>query len=971
MLTDNEVDKSKIVGGVEVKQGFPLAAFLINVAQIGLPILFIIFLFRQVRGAGGDVFSFGKSKAKLFGKNNPQIKFSDVAGNEESKAELIEIVDFLKNPSKYRVLGARIPKGVLLVGPSGVGKTLLAKAVAGEAGVPFFSVAGSEFIEMLVGVGSARVRDLFEMAKASQPSLIFIDEVDAIGRQRGMGIGGGHDEREQTLNQILVEMDGFDPRTSVIVLAASVTGDTPILVKENGVVNLKPISEVVDKFYEPFEEGEEVPSPGLQTLSYDQNNQNGSKISPKFSNVRGVFRHKVNKIYEVSYLGGKIRATGSHSLFIWEAGKVVAKPVTSLKKGDVLVDITPKTWEEIKEQNKEREFDAYIEVYENDEDLQEKYDFVMENKGGISQEKLSFLTGFAQTTISLWHRGVNGPRALSRNYYKESLPERIKITPDLMRLFGYYSAEGYARKEIDFCFNEKEKEYIEDVKKLMFDTFGLKPHAERNTSHAAVNIIFQSTPVANIFKTYCGSGAHNKHVPQFLFEAPYRFFEEFLRGYARGDGHFDKKIGRVVVVSMSKRMMTELSWLARIHGLKGHYSSFQTKQGRTIGGGKPLNASTAHRFEMGKYYNPFNGLDKSEVVMNQRRAIVNNVNILEYDDYVYDLCGCENESFFGGVQPVLLHNTNRPDMLDPALVRPGRFDRRVTIALPDLKEREEIIRIHMRGKPFVEALDVKRLAKRTVGFSGADIENMLNEAAIFAARQGKKDIDDRDVEEAALKVQLGPEKKKLHSEEERKMVAYHEAGHALVAAFTEGMDPVHRISIISRGLSLGYTLFPPTAERYNETRTRLLSMITTSLGGRAAEELVFKEQTVGASNDIEKATEVARRMVTEFGMSDLGPISYNGHENKFWLARQMGENQTYSQEIAAKIDAQIKKIIDESYVKAKAILVKYREKLDRVAEELMKKETLEAEEFQTIVGIEPNRRNEAPSLPSVEDSTQS
>ncbi|MEK7595649.1 MAG: ATP-dependent zinc metalloprotease FtsH [Patescibacteria group bacterium] len=515
MLTNNSIDKNKISEGIEVKQTIPWAAFWINVAQIALPILFILFLFRQVRGAGNDVFAFGKSKAKLFNKNSPQLKFTDVAGNDEAKRELVEIVDFLKNPGKYRALGARVPKGVLLVGPSGVGKTMLAKAIAGEAGVPFFSVAGSEFMEMLVGVGSARVRDLFDMAKAAQPALIFIDEIDAIGRQRGMGIGGGHDEREQTLNQILVEMDGFDPRVSVIVIAA----------------------------------------------------------------------------------------------------------------------------------------------------------------------------------------------------------------------------------------------------------------------------------------------------------------------------------------------------------------------------------------------------------------------------------------------------TNRPDMLDPALVRPGRFDRRVVISLPDLREREEIIKIHMRGKPFVDGVNTERLARRTVGFSGADIENMINEAAILAASLGKKAVDEKDVEEAALKVQLGPEKKKLQTEEERKVVAYHEAGHAVVAAFTKGMDPVHRISIISRGMSLGFTLFPPTSERFNDSKSRLLSMITTSLGGRSAEELMFGDITVGASNDIEKATEIARKMVTEFGMSDLGPISYNSEGSRYWLAMQMGESKPYSEEMASKIDQEVRKIIDKSHEDALKILTEHKDKLIKVAQELMLKETLEAEEFETLVGI--------------------
>jgi cell division protease FtsH len=394
----------------------------INILSGILPVIlmvaFFYFIFRQARGAQESVFSFGQSKAKVFNKDNPRTTFRDVAGVDEAKQELTEIVDFLKNPGKYKAMGARTPKGVLMIGPSGTGKTLLARATAGEAGVPFFSMAGSEFMEMLVGVGASRVRDLFNTAKKAQPAIIFIDEVDAIGRQRGYGLMGGHDEREQTLNQILVEMDGFAPTEQLVVIAA----------------------------------------------------------------------------------------------------------------------------------------------------------------------------------------------------------------------------------------------------------------------------------------------------------------------------------------------------------------------------------------------------------------------------------------------------TNRPDVLDPALVRPGRFDRRVALDMPDVNGRKEILAIHARGKPFEKNVVWEKIAKRTVGFSGADLENMLNEAAILAARLNKKAIDMSDLEEAATKVKLGPERKRLQTEEDRKMTAYHEAGHALVSWFMPGMDPVHRISIVSRGMSLGHTMMEPT-EHVHETKTHLLEQIAVMLGGRAAENLVFKEMTTGASDDIAKATE--------------------------------------------------------------------------------------------------------------------
>ncbi len=517
ILSNNQIPVDKIKGKLLIEKKVGFEQILSPLLTIILPIVIIYFIFRQMKGgSSGDVFSFGKSRAKLFFKGSQKITFDDVAGNNEAKVNLKEIVDFLKLPEKYRKLGARIPKGVLLVGPSGVGKTLLAKAIAGEAGVPFFSVAGSEFMEMLVGVGSSRARDLFKMAREQQPSLIFIDEIDAIGRQRGMGIGGGHDEREQTLNQILIEMDGFDERTEVIVLAA----------------------------------------------------------------------------------------------------------------------------------------------------------------------------------------------------------------------------------------------------------------------------------------------------------------------------------------------------------------------------------------------------------------------------------------------------TNRPDMLDPALIRPGRFDRKISIPLPDLEDRKGIIKIHMKQKPFEENVNIDDIAKKTVGFSGADIENMLNESAILAARREAKLISEKDLDNASLKVTMGEERRTLQTDEEKKITAYHEAGHALVAAKCKDMDPVYRISIIPRGGSLGHTSLPPEKDRYNETKSRLLGLIATMLGGRAAEELIFNEQTIGASSDIERATSLARKMVTEFGMSSLGPISFDASHGSNFLARELGEGPHYSEETAAKIDNEIKKIIDDAHNNAIKILKENKVVLDKVSERLLEVETIDSTEFYEILKSE-------------------
>ena len=485
------------------------------VLPLGLMAVLFFFIMRAQSKGAQDIFSFGRSKAKLFAKGKQPITFADVAGVDDAKKELMEVVDFLKNPAKYRKIGARTPKGVLLFGPAGVGKTLLAKALAGEAGVPFFSMAGSEFMEMLVGVGASRVRDLFNQAKASAPSIIFIDEIDAIGRQRGRGVMGGHDEREQTLNQILVEMDGFTPNDSVLVVAA----------------------------------------------------------------------------------------------------------------------------------------------------------------------------------------------------------------------------------------------------------------------------------------------------------------------------------------------------------------------------------------------------------------------------------------------------TNRGDLLDPALLRPGRFDRRVTLDMPDKEGRTAILKIHAQGKKFSPKIDWNRVADRTVGFSGADLENMLNEAAISAAGDNKNQIAMENINEAATKVKLGPAKRRLQTDEDKKITAYHEAGHAIAAHYLPEADPVQRISIVARGMSLGHTEISPIAERTHETKTKLLQAVTAMMGGRAAEEIVFKEMTAGAANDIKNATRYAKAMVVDFGMSALGPINF-GANSEFGEFGNMEyyEGPSISPAVQEKVDMEIKKIIDSCYKNAESIISQHKKELDNVVKILLEKETLDKEEFEKLVG---------------------
>lgn len=515
ILRDSGINPENVNITIKDTQGSSgIVNFLSNIIPTLLMVAFFIFIFRQAKGAQDSVFSFGQAKVKRFSKDMPKTTFNDVAGVEDAKKELEEVVDFLKHPEKYKKLGARTPKGVLLVGPSGCGKTLLAKAVAGETNVPFISIAGSEFMEMLVGIGAARVRDLFDTAKKSAPSIIFIDEIDAIGRSRSAGFMPSHDEREQTLNQILVEMDGFAPTQQVVVIAA----------------------------------------------------------------------------------------------------------------------------------------------------------------------------------------------------------------------------------------------------------------------------------------------------------------------------------------------------------------------------------------------------------------------------------------------------TNRGDLLDSALLRPGRFDRRIVVDYPDLEGRKQIIKIHARGKPFDVDVNWDKVAKRTVGFSGADLENMLNEAAIHAARAAKDKINMDDIEEAATKVKLGPEKKRLQTDLDKKLTAYHEAGHAIVSHFLPHTDPVHRISIVSRGLALGYTLIPPAKDKLHETKTHLIEQIGVMMGGRAAEQVVFNETTTGAANDFDQATQIAKAMVVEYGMSDLGPINFGPTRDiTEWGKTYMEQNQI-SQEVMAKIDAEIKKIITDAYNLSLKTIQEKRDMLDKVTQELLTKESLDQDEFEKIVG---------------------
>jgi len=986
-LANYNVPKEKIDAvKIDIKNEGGARFWFLTLAPLLIPVLLLFgiiwYLSRQVKSGGMQALTFGKSMARLVSPEDEaqKVTFADVAGAKEAKSELMEIVDFLKNPKKFLEIGARIPKGVLLMGASGTGKTLLARAVAGEAGVPFFSISGSEFVEMFVGVGASRVRDTFQIAKKAAPSILFVDEIDAIGRVRGSGVGGGNDEREQTLNQILVEMDGFEVNEKVIVMAASVTGDTPVLVRKDGKHELRSINEVIDGYYSGNEEAVEKETPGLEVLGFEKK---ASRYTHKarsyfgnsaFKKVRSVFRHRVSEVYEIEYQGGVVRATGNHSVFITGQYGLATKAVSELKKGDKLVSlphIANRTGERSVRAHKFPEsFSLSLPVYSafegRDPVAVSAYSLSRSLVGsGVSQSAIANATGYSQRTIGLWQGTERMPRLLSRASLKHELPETVEITPEIMRLFGYYVAEGYARKEIDFCFNENEVEYHNDVIRLMERAFGIRPDVIKHPTQNATNIIYYSKPLAAFFEEHCGKGAHNKHVPEFLFSAPKEYFIEFLRGYFNGDGHQDKR-GRVELTTVSKQLATEILWLAKMHGHQGYMHSFTAKAGRRINGGKPLSATVAWRVGFGKTQNPLDSVPGKASVL---QPIVKRVRKVPYSGFVYDFCGCENEAFFGGTSPTLLHNTNRPDVLDPALVRPGRFDRRVTIDLPDRKDREDILKVHARKKPFGPDVKLTVIAERTPGFSGADLANLMNEAAILAAREERKEITQYDLIRSIEKVMLGPERRShVLNKKEKEITAYHEAGHAIVASVLPYADPVHKISIISRGRAAGYTLKLPLDERRMQSRKEFLDDIAVSLGGYIAEKLIFKDITTGASNDLQVLTALARDMVTRYGMSEkMGPVAFDAALGRtmFGVGIDGGEQ---SEEVSAQIDAEVKKIISGALKKAEAVIKKHRGAMDAIAKKLIEVETIEREDFEKILiahGIVPKKKADIEHQPLV------
>ncbi len=985
-LTPEELTSVKI--NVEDQGGFRY--WLLTLAPLLIPILLLVgimwYLSRQVRGAGMQAFTFGRSLARLVSPEDEvqKVTFADVAGAREAKAELTEIVDFLKNPKKFIQIGARIPKGVLLMGAPGTGKTLLARAVAGEAGVPFFSISGSEFVEMFVGVG------------------------------------------------------------------ASVSGDTPVLVRSKDGVRLTSIASVVDKYYSEGESNRVKKISGLQTLGFKPLNsgfRGESKDGKQFfggstwTNVQNVYRHKTDSLYVIRYLGGEIRTTGDHSIFVRSRNMIVEKKASELTSGDILVNLPFRvrgayipgigTLHSTRAHQFEKDAPAVFDIYGADEThARESHAFAIANKGSMTQKAIAAELGVQQMTVSNWQSGKHQPRLLASPII-DVVPREIESSPELMRLVGYYAAEGRTTTHYtQFVFGLHEKSLHDDCTALVRGLLRLEPHLSPMIDTNSMRITLHSAAVARFFEKQCSTGSKNKHIPEHLWTASKEEFLAFLEGYSRGDGYHTAE-GKLSITSVSQQMIRELAWLCAMRGIQAGVRETHVPARVIRAGGKEVSASTAWNLIIGKSANPFR---KYTGTADQfKRPVVESVERIPYDGYVYDFCGCDSEAFFGGEKPILVHNSrvrdlfqtakkaapaivfmdeidavgrvrgtgvgggndereqtlnqilvemdgfepnekvivmaasNRPDVLDPALLRPGRFDRRVTIDLPDRRDREEILNVHARQKPLGPDVNLGVIAERTPGFSGADLANLMNEGAILAAREDRKEVTQYDLIRSIEKVMLGPERRShVLNKKEKEITAYHEAGHALVASVLPYADPVHKVSIISRGRAAGYTLKLPLEDRRMQSRLEFLDDIAVSLGGYIAEKLVFNDITTGASNDLQVLTALARDMVTKYGMSEkFGPIALEAAPGRTLFGAGIESNEQ-SEEVAAQIDAEVKAIVARAHERGLEVITKHRKVLDAIAKQLIEVETIERDDFEKILiehGIVPKKKEDIEHQP--------
>ncbi|KAJ2556965.1 hypothetical protein EV175_001647 [Coemansia sp. RSA 1933] len=844
------------------------------------------------------------------------VRFSDVQGCDEAKEELMDLVDFLKNPQMFVELGGRLPKGVLLTGPPGTGKTLLARAVAGEAGVPFLYMSGSEFDEMFVGVG------------------------------------------------------------------ASVTGDTMVLVKESGGngTRLVPIGDYIDAYYPDSQEGYVIPVDGVETLGY---NGNGTMDGCAWKKARQVYRHKVGEIYEIKFMGDTIRTTGDHSVFIRTADGVKAIEARELCVGDSLVDLP----------------------FSKSPGSKSKAPLVSQgNRYGSGAR--------APAPVSVLDHGMSADLCahIRSICLEQGIPEELPVVPRLLKLLGIYAAKGQVSDQsMSVNFDRSERELMDEFSADMLETFGVSPTAVA-INEEGVSSLAYSLPIGMLFERQCGSQLNSKHIPELLWDATPELFRSFLDGFMAASGVKQQMNGmRSVVCSADGSLLRELTWLASIHRIEAVLTD-ESDSGKN-NTGRHLNVQS---LEIGALVPNTSSIgSEASGSLQHKNAVIESIERVPFDGYVYDFCGCDNEAFFGGNNPVLLHNsrmrklfaearknspsivfvdeidsissrqnvndnrsnkmtlnqllveldgfetkggtifiaaTNFPDALDPALTRPGRFDRTVEVGLPDVRGRAEILKLHSKNIQLASDVDLNVLARGTPGFSGAELANVLNIAAIEAAKKKAKKVDNSHLDFAKDRVIMGNERKSAVITPEVKLsTAYHEGGHTIAAMYTPGAKPLHKVTVMPRGRALGITVQLPEDDQYSVSKAEYTAMLDVCMGGRAAEELVYGINNVssGCSSDLQRATKVAMAMVSQYGMSEkVGMISFNSDDF-----------QKISGTLRKDIDDEVRLLNEESNKRVMKLLSDHREELDRLAHALVEYETLDKEEIKCAVEGLPIKRD--------------
>ncbi len=910
-----------------------------NILPLVLMVVFFLFLIRQARGAQDSIFSFGQSRAKLFNKDHPRITFADVAGVDEAKKELEEVVDFLKHPGKYRALGARTPKGVILIGPAGTGK-----CVTGETMV-------------WTNKGLMEIRDI--------PRYYFVDPKSH--ETHGAGLASFNIENTSSEDKYASHWyDLGEQNTVQIQLAQGFslegTSEHPVIVMTNsGVLKFRKLADVLPgdqvaiqfgrQFFGTLDLVDNDTAYLMGILTGDGNLSHSSRIG-----LTGIDEEIINffKSYVTKRYSDSAITTNGQSFLVssWDFKRYLYQMGMSylLSFDKVVPHTILQASKSIQVLFLQGLFDTDASIGRNRAEFE--YTTVSERMARQVQMMLLNLGVIA---------GLNQKGKVTNGYHRPVY--RITLTGSGLVAFGKTVGFRLKRKQqlVEQHLQKMSRvntniDVIPGIAHLVEESWrvisGMKLSKEKlsKTIDKVRRRMRVSRQTLKEYVQYAGS---------LSIEIPHL---EYLRSLLEANLFFSP----VVSVRSGYQRVYDFT-VPQTHSFLGNgFINHNTLMARAVAGEASVPFFSIAGSEFMEMLVGVGASRARDLFLSAKKSAPAIIFIDEIDaigrmrssgvmgghderEQTLNQILVEMDGFAPNEQVVVIAATNRGDLLDPALMRPGRFDRRVVFDFPDIEGRKAILSIHMKGKPFEKDADWEKTAKRTVGFSGADLENMLNEAAIAAARANKRAISMADLEEAATKVKLGPEKKRLQSDMDRKMTAYHEAGHAIVTYELPNMDPVHRISIISRGLALGFTLIPPARDRVHETKSRLLNQIASMLGGRAAEELVFNELTTGASNDIDKATSIARQMVIEFGMSEIGPINFGPQMDVTEWGKAYYESPSVSPEMMSKIDNEVKKILDNAYKLAFATLKKVRTRLDDVAEELVKKETLEGDEFAQIM----------------------